>query len=384
MNSTRPPKMRYCTMCLYPASSAVPLVFDENGRCSGCRTSQQKVNIDWGRRRELLNKIVELNRSKNKSNYDCIIPVSGGKDSYFQTYFVTRVLGLKPLLVTYHGNNYLEVGERNLRKMREVFNVDYIVFGPSVETLVKLNKKCFKLMGDMNWHAHCGIFTYPVQIAAKFNIPLIIWGEHGYTDLGGMYSMNDLVEMTRKYRTEHACRGYDWDDMIDSELGITEQDVLWAKYPTDEELEDVGVRGIYLGFFVEWDANKHVELVKRECGWESSDIPFDRTYRKFSNLDDMHENGVHDYLKFIKFGYGRATDHACKDVRSGKMTREEGIKMVKKYDHVRPSDLQRWLKYVGMSEDEFDRIADTFRDPRVWWKNENGVWVKDNIWDDND
>ena len=105
----------------------------------------------------------------------------------------------------------------------------------------------------------------------------------------------------------------------------------------------------------------------REYGLRSPPEPFERTYRRMSNLDDMHENGIHDYLKFVKFGYGRGTDHACKDIRAGRMTREEGIEMVRKYDHVKPRrDLERWLDYVGMTEDEFDAIADTFRDPRVW------------------
>jgi N-acetyl sugar amidotransferase len=380
----RPPKMKYCKKCVYPSSSAVPLAFDENGKCSGCKASEQKRDIDWDKRLELLKKIAEKYRSKDGSNYDCLIPVSGGKDSYFQTYFVTKVLGLRPLLVTYHGNNYIDVAERNLARMRKVFNVDHIIFKPSEEILKKLNLKCFKLMGDMNWHNHCGIFTYPVQIAVKMKIPLIIWGEHGYTDLGGMYSMNDMIEMTRKYRTEHACRGYDWFDMVDEELGITKQDVLWAKYPTDEELEELDVRGIYLGMFVPWDANVHAKKMMKEYGWETSDEPFERTYRQFSNLDDMHENGAHDYMKYIKFGYGRGTDHSCKDIRAGHMTREEGIEKVKQYDHVKSKDIQRWIKYVGITEEEFDKIADTFRDPNVWWKNEKGEWVKDNLWDEDE
>jgi N-acetyl sugar amidotransferase len=377
----RPPKMRYCKKCVYPASSAVPLVFDENGICSGCRVHSQNKQIDWKEREIMLKKIIKEYKSKNKSNYDCIIPVSGGKDSYFQTYYVTKVLGLKPLLVTYDGNNYLPVGERNRKRMRELFDVDHIIFGPSVELLKKLNKKCFKKMGDMNWHAHCGIYTYPVQLAAKLNIPLIIWGEHGYVDLGGMYSMNDMTEMTKKFRNEHACRGYDWDDMIDPKLKVTEQDVLWAKYPSDDELEEKDIRGIFLGFYVNWDANNHTKKMIEKFKFEPADKPFDRTYRLFSNLDDMHENGIHDYMKYIKFGYGRATDHVCKDIRGGYMDRKKGIEMIKKYDHVKPNDLKRWLKYVDMTEKEFDKIADTFRDPRVWWKNKKGEWVKDNIWD---
>jgi len=383
MDVKRPPQMRYCTKCVYPASSAVPLAFGENGVCSGCRVHEQNKHINWNERAKILKKIIEKYKSKDNSNYDCLIPVSGGKDSYFQTYYITKILGLKPLLVTYDGNNYLEVGIRNRNRMREVFNVDHLIFGPSIDVLKKLNKKCFMKMGDMNWHAHCGIYTYPVQIAIKMNIPLIIWGEHGYTDLGGMYSMYDLPEMTKKFTREHACRGYDWTNMVDKEMGIREQDLLWAKYPSDEDLEQKDIRGIFIGFYTYWDANAHGKKMIEEFGFETSPEPFDRTYRRMSNLDDMHENGIHDYMKYIKFGYGRATDHVCKDIRGGYLTREEGIKLVQKYDHVKPRDLKRWLKYVDMTEEEFDRIADTFRDRRVWWKNEKGEWIKDNIWNKN-
>jgi len=358
--------------------SAVALQFDERGVCSGCRVSEQKPDIDWDERAEWLQELVEEYRSPDGSNYDCMIPVSGGKDSWFQTYYVTQVLKLKPLLVTYHGNNYLDVGLRNLKKMRETFGVDHIFFSPSVEVLKKLNRVCLKKMGDMNWHAHCGIFTYPVQMAVKLNIPLIIWGEHGFLDLGGMFSLNDLIEMTAKFRLEHAQRGFDWFDMVGEE-GLTPQDLLWARYPSDEDLERVGIRGIYLGNFVPWDANSQTAKMK-ELGFEESPEEFERTYRKMSNLDDMHENGMHDYLKFIKFGYGRCSDHVCKDIRLGAISREEGIARVKKMDHVKSKDLLRWLEYVGMSEDEFDQIADTFRDPRVWTKNSEGSWEKENIW----
>ena len=376
--------MQYCTKCVYPMASAVPLSFDDSGACSGCRVSNPTNTINWTERSKWLKELVEEYRSTDSSNYDCIIPVSGGKDSWFQTYYVKEVLGLNPLLVTYNGNNYLDVGLRNLKKMRDVFGVDHHFFSPSVAVIKKLNRLCFKKMGDMNWQNHAGIFTYPVQIAVQLNIPLIIWGEHGYLDLGGMFSMNDLIEMTAKFRLEHAQRGFDWFDMLDAanpgmEEGITAKDMLWCRYPSDEALEEVGVRGIYLGNFVYWDANKQTELMKK-FGFEESPEPFDRTYRRMSNLDDMHENGIHDYLKFIKFGYGRATDHACKDIRLGKMTREQGIEVVRRYDHVKSRDLLRWLEYTGMSEDDFDSIADTFRDPRVWTKNSEGNWEKDTIW----
>ncbi len=380
--------IQYCTRCVYPAISAAPLTFDQHGVCSGCRIHEQRKIINWEQRWQWLKELT--NEYRSSSNYDIVIPVSGGKDSYFQTHVAVKELGLKALLVTYHGNNYLPEGEYNLYRMREVFDCDHIIVRPSVDTLIKMNRIGFKLQGDMNWHAHCGIFTVPIQVAVRYKVPLILWGEHGFMDLGGMYSYNDFVEFTAKFRLEHALRGYDWSDFIDEGLeklerpnlkeGLTSKDLLWAQYPSDEEIDEVGVRGIYLSNFVNWDANEHTKLVMELYGWRPAQQPFERTYRSISNLDDMHENGIHDYLKFIKFGYGRASDHACKDIRSGVMSRDQGIEMVSKYDHVKPRrDLERWLRYVDITEEEFDYICDTFRDSRVW-RVENGQWVKDNIW----
>lgn len=380
--------VKYCSKCLYPAVTTTPATFDESGVCSGCRVSGQRPSVDWEKRWQFLKDLVNEYRSDN--NYDIVIPVSGGKDSYFQTHIAVKELGLKALLVTYHGNNYLPEGEYNLYRMREVFNCDHVIVKPNIDVLIKMNRLGFKLQGDMNWHNHCGIFTVPIQVAVRYKVPLMMWGEHGFMDLGGMYSYNDFVEFTAKFRLEHAQRGYDWHDFTDEGLeklgrpelkeGLTAKDLLWAQYPSDEDIDEVGVRGIYLSNFVNWEANDHVDLVKKLYGWKEAEQPFERTYRRFSNLDDMHENGIHDYLKFVKLGYGRATDHGCKDIRAGLMTRDEGIAMVRKYDSVKPRrDLERWLKYVDMTEEEFDYICDTFRDSRVW-RIENGQWVKDNIW----
>jgi N-acetyl sugar amidotransferase len=373
-------RMQYCEKCCYPAI-AVFVTMEDDGICSGCRVAAQKPAIDWQERGELLREILEEHRSKDKSNYDCIIPVSGGKDSYFQTHVIKNVYGMNPLLVTYHGNNYLPEGQYNLDRMREIFGVDHLVFGPSIELLKKFNRAGLLVQGDMNWHSHCGIVTYPIQIAVKFRIPLVIWGEHGPTHIGGQHSFNDFVEMSARARKEHYLRGFDWYDFVGHE-GITDKDLIWARYPSDDELEDVGVRQIHLGNYVHWDENIHSKLVRDVYNWEQARQPFERTYRMISNLDDMHENGIHDYLKFVKFGYGRCTDHVSKDIRAGHMTREQGVELIRRYDSVKPRrDLDRWLGYVDMTEAEFDRICDGFRDPRVWWRNESGEWQKDNIWD---
>lgn len=375
--------MKYCQRCVYP-QIAVNLDVDDDGVCSACRAHERFDAITpefWEKRKKMFERILEETLKNNTSNYDCVIPVSGGKDSYYQTHKIATDYGLKPLLVTYHGNNYLPEGDYNRDRMRHAFNADHIVMGPSVEVLKKLNRLTFKKMGDMNWHNHCGIKTVPVQIAVRYNIPLVIWGEVVW-DISGMHDPEDFVEFSARVRHEHALRGYEWYDLInDPKEPLTEKDMLWAKYPSDEEILKVGVRGLYIGNFFKWDPNEHTKLVMEQHGWKPSEKPFERTYRKFSNLDDRYENGSHDFLKYIKFGYGRASDHASKDIRSGYMTREEGIEMVRKYDHVIPSDLYYWLDYVGMKEEEFWKTANSFRDRRVW-RFENGQWVKDNIWDE--
>ena len=374
------PPVRYCSRCVYPSASAVPLTFDENGVCSGCRTSMQKTDIDWDERLEWLLDDVEPYRKS--SGYECIIGVSGGKDSYYQAHFVKEKLGLKPLLVTYNGNNYTDQGWENLMRMKEVFNTDHIIISPGVDTLIRMNRLCFRMMGDMNWQNHAGIATIPMKMGAQLNIPLVFWGEHGWTDLGGMHSMHDMVEFTARYRKDQMLRGYDWHDMLGDEKDpVYEHELEWCRYPTDEEIDRVGLRGIFIANYDPWDANAHTKLVMEKYGWKPSPVPFERTYRTISNLDDRYENGIHDYLKFIKFGYGRASDHACKDIRSGYMSRDEGVEMVRKYDHVKSSDLQIWLEYVDRTEEWFDAVCDTFRDPRVW-TSVDGRWYKQNIWDE--
>lgn len=374
--------VRWCTRCVYPGISAAPMEFDAHGECMGCRMSEVKKDIspaEWDRRRELLRALLDRYRCRDGSRHDCVIAVSGGKDSWFQTHVIKNELGLNPLLVTYNGNNYTEVGWRNLLRMREVFGVDHIIYSPGVGLLRKLNSLAMVIMGDMNWHCHVGITTLPVRMAAQHRIPLVIWGEHGYLDLCGQFSMNDFPEMSYRDRLEHFARGYEWNFFVGLE-GIGSQDMLPYKYPSDKELFELDLRGVYIGNYLPWEANNHGQLMVDTYGFETSAEPFDRTYRRMSNLDDMHENGVHDYLKFIKFGYGRCTDHACKDIRAGLMTRERAVELVRAYDHVKPRDLKRWLDYVGWTEERFDRLADTFRDPRVW-RRENGHWAKDDIWD---
>jgi N-acetyl sugar amidotransferase len=380
----------YCSNCFYGSYTDQKLFFDSRGYCTGCQNSEFANTINWNERLEKLKIIFnELKKSSKNQDYDLVIGVSGGKDSYYQTHFAKNILGLRPLLVTYYGNNYTDDGEYNLRRMKEIFDVDHIIFKPETDVLIKMNRLGFRLQGDMNWHNHCGIMTYPIRVAIEKKINVILWGEHGYMDRSGMFSYDDYVEFTKKYRKEHDLRGFDWYDFTNQGLekhnlknfseGLTESDLSWAIYPSDKEIFEVGLRGIYLSNFQSWDGNKNAAISKKLYGWREYQGEFQRTYRKISNLDDMHENGAHDYLKFIKYGYGRGSDHSTKDLRLGYITREQGIAYVKKYDHIIPTqDLKRWYNYAHISEEEFHSYSEKFRDPRVWYI-KNNKWYKKNF-----
>jgi len=373
--------MKYCKKCVYPFAT-VNLNIEDDGICSSCNTFKAFEEISdefWEIRKTKLISLLSESLDNNKSNYDCMIPVSGGKDSYYQAHVITKELGLKPLLMTYHGNNFLPEADHNRDNMRHVFNADHIVWGPSVDVLIKLNRIAFKKMGDMNWQNHCGIFSAPIQVAVNFKIPILIWGEINW-DISGMFDPDDFMEFSARVRHEHDLRGYEWYDFLDDKIDkLEEKDMIWAKYPSDEDILELGVRGLYVGNFFKWDPNWHTKLVQEEYGWKPAQQPFERTYRTFSNLDDRYENGIHDLMKFVKFGYGRCSDHASKDIRTGYLNREQGVELVRKHDHIVSSDLYYWLDYVSMTEEEFWQTADTFRDPRVWWI-KNNEWWKDNVW----
>jgi N-acetyl sugar amidotransferase len=369
--------MRYCARCVYPENARPSIIFDDEGVCSGCRLHESRPSIDWEERGRWLKELLEEYKEKARKNnnpYDCIIPVGGGKDSLYQTYLIKKVYKMNPLLVTYNHTFNTKRGIRNLTNVVKQFDCDLIRFTSNPGSVRKISRYMLKKIGDITWHYHSGIMTFPIQTAVRYKIPLIVWGEHGFADLLGMFNQDDMVEFTKKVRREHHMRGFEPEDLVnDPESGITMQDLAPFQYPSDEEIEEVGVRGIYLHNYLHWDARKHTKLMIEKFGFETA-LKRERTFHIYDKLDDIHANGAHDYLKYLKFGYGRATDDASMEIRHGRMTREEGIEMVKKYDHVRPSDLDIFLKFAGMTEKEFEQSIEHLRDPQIWEKDSKGKW----------
>ncbi len=376
--------MEYCKRCLYPANAKPTIILDDDGVCSGCRYHESRQNIDWQKRQEMLTDILDEHKAKAKATnnpYDCIIPVSGGKDSHFQTYIMKVVYGMNPLLVTYNHIFNTRLGIRNLNNLVEKLGVDLIRFTANPESVRKISRYMLKTVGDLTWHYHAGIRTLPFQIAVKYKIPLIVWGEHGFAELTGIVTLEDMVEFTKWTRQEHDMRGYEPSDLINEESGITEKDLVPYIYPADEEIEALDVRGIYMSNFYYWDALGHAKKMKNMFDFGIHPGPREKTFILHGKIDD-HANDVHDYLKYLKFGYGRATDDASMEIRHGRMTREEGIDLVRKYDHVRPSSLETYLEFMHVSEKEFYQWIAPMRDLDIWQKSSGNQWrVKDSVAD---
>lgn len=375
--------MNYCSRCVYPANARPGIVFDEQGVCSGCRLIESRPVIDWSAREKLVREILMGYKARQRAKhnpYDCIVPVSGGKDSTYQVWLLRTKYELNPLLVTYNHTFNTPLGIRNLTNLVERLDCNLLRFTTAPGAAKRLAKHMLRKVGDVTWHYHAGIMTFPSQIAVRYDIPLVVWGEEGFSELVGMHNQDDLVEFTKKKRQEHSMRGFEPEDLLNEpDCPLSEYDLAPFFYPSEEELERVGVRGIYLSNFVSWNARKQTEFLIENLGFETAQKR-ERTFNLYDKLDDIHANGLHDYLKYLKFGYGRATDDASTEIRHGRMTRERGIEMVMKYDHVRPSDVDVFLKAVGMTEEELLRIVEPMRDPAMWSRDESGHWVpRDNV-----
>lgn len=378
--------MRYCKRCCYPENARPTIIFDEEGVCSGCRyhESREAADIDWEERERMLARILEEAQedARKKGNiYDCIIPVSGGKDSHFQTWLLKEKYGMTPLLVAFNHTFNTPAGNRNLENLARRSGCDLYRITPSAHSVRKISRFMLGRVGDLTWHYHAGIYTVPFQVSAQMNIPLIVWGEHGYAELTGMFSIRDFVEFTRWTRKQYDMRGLDVFDVVeDPSNDIRLSDMAPYIFPSSEEVERVNMRGIYLSNFINWEAKRQTELMMRT--WDFAPVTFrrDRTFNLYSHIED-HANEVHDYMKFLKFGYGRASDAVSREIRLGRLRREEGLELVREYDHVEPKTLEVYLDLFEMTREEFFRLFDNQRDERIWERGPDGDWrMKDAIY----
>jgi N-acetyl sugar amidotransferase len=348
------------------------LILDDQGVCSGCRVHEEKDFLDWNSRFETLKKIVISNtKQTKKSQFDCIIPVTGGGDSYFIVHTVKNVLGMNPLLVHYNSHYNTKIGIRNLANLSTVFDCDIVTSTPAPAVLKRITRETLRQYGSMYWQVLAGYLTYPVQVAVKYRIPLIVWGVHPWSDQTGMFSHLDEMEMTERCRVEHGLMGIYGKELL-SGKDVQPSDLIHFTYPEDSHLEAVGVRGIFLSNYVRWDAKSQHEKMIDLYGYESAAQA--RTFNTYEDVHCFHSAGLHDYLKFIKLGYGKVTDHASREIRLRRMTREEGLAMVRKYSEIVPPDIKYFLDWIEMDEAELLAHVNDRRDAAIWQKESDGSW----------
>lgn len=370
--------MIYCKRCLYPSNHPYGMIFDDDGVCMGCRVHEEKDELDWDSRFKKLEQIVHSNsKIMGTKNFDCIIPVTGGGDSYFIVHVAKNILGMNPLLVNYNSHYNTKLGIRNLANLSTVFDCDIVTSTLSPNHVKKITNQSIKQYGSMYWQALAGYTTFPVQTAIRFRIPLIIWGVHPWSEQTGMFSHIDEVEMSHRCRKEHALMGISAEDLVHSDSNVTRGDVQPFIYPYDNELEAVGVRGIYLSNYIRWDSKAQHELMIDQYGYESSKQQ--RTFNTYEDVHCFHSSGIHDYIKYLKYGYSKVTDHASREIRLKRMTRKTGIEMVKKYSEKEPEDLELFLKWVGMEKDDFYLHINKFRDKNAWNFQNNEWKLNDSI-----
>jgi N-acetyl sugar amidotransferase len=362
---------------MYPETKP-DLWFDEAGKCSACINFENRTEIDWAARQKEFSDITERYKSIDGSNYDCIIPVSGGKDSTFQVIKVLQA-GLNPLCVTAETDSLSELGRRNLENLKRL-GVDHVNVTPNPKVRRKLSRLALREVGDIQWAEHVTIFTIPIQVAVEKNIPLIVWGENSQHEYGGPAAAAENNVLDRRWLEEFGgMLGMRITDLIGQD-GITRKDLIPYFYPSDEDLKRVGVTGIFLGYYFPWDGYNNT-LLAQAYGFESYPTPTEGSLVNYENLDNYYHR-IHDYFKYIKYGFGRATDQANNHIRRGRLERKDIVEFLKENDGAYPSvylqrPLESVLEEIELSKEEFDEICDRFTNKKLFKTDRKGNLVRD-------
>ena len=343
----------YCKRCLYPDTKP-DLLIDEDGICSACRSFEKRDEIDWDARASEFVNLVDQNRS---DEYDCIVPVSGGKDSHYQI-IKLKELGFKPLAVTATTCDLSPLGRLNLDNIATL--CDHIEITPDKTVRRRLNKFCLETVGDISWPEHVSIFTVPVRVAIERGIKIIIWGECPQNEYGGPAA--DSSTLNRRWLEEFGgLLGLRVSDLPETDLSD-------YQYPSQDDLDKTGVTGLFLGHYFSWDGYENSVIAKRH-GFTEWDRNIEGSLCRYENLDN-YQTGIHDWFKYLKFGFGRATDIACNHIRRVRWVRPDAVIGLEKNDGRVPytylgKPLGKILSEIDVTEDEFFKIAHRFRNKKL-------------------
>jgi N-acetyl sugar amidotransferase len=354
------PTLQRCLRCGLPETYET-IEFDPSGVCNICRSAAFKqTQIDWAVRKKLLDEIV--GRYRGKYDYDCIVPFSGGKDSTFQLYYLCKEYRLKPLVVRFNHGFQRATVKANAERTLRTLGVDFIEFTPNWQIVKRVMREAFVRKTDFCWHCHCGIYSYPLRLAVKLNVPLVVWGEPiseitAYYD----YERDDVEFEDEEKFNMFRNLGMSADDMfgmIDSKDDpVDRRDLLPYTYPSPEDLRRIKCTSICLGSFIPWDYTRQTDLIKRELGWETDELEgVPAELNTSGEKIECFMQGPRDYVKFMKRGYGRSTQMIAFHARNDRMKVEDAVQYYQQ-EGKRPPSLEILLEYLGMTEEEFNNIV---------------------------
>jgi len=352
--------LKRCNKCGLPETYET-IEFNNEGVCNICTQNVYKrEKIDWDSREAMFGDIIEEYRGKY--DYDCIVPFSGGKDSTYTLWKLVTHYKVKPLVVQFnHGFMRPTLNENNIKTFKKL-GVDVVSFTPNWKIVKRLMLEALVRKGDFCWHCHTGIFSYPMHIAIKYNVPLIIWGEPSSEYTAYYDYKDDEIEQVDETRFNRFVNlGITAEDMYgmikDDTDGLDVRDLNPYTYPKLRDLKKLGYRSICLGSYIPWNVKKQSELIQNELGWKGDQVegmPWDvYPYEKI----ECSMQGVRDYIKYLKRGYGRVTQMTALDLRNGVMDKEVADRLIEEYEGKKPRSLELFLGYLGISEDEFNKVV---------------------------
>jgi len=365
--------MRYCRKCWIPDTKPHAM-FDEAGVCSACAAHAGKRAaqnaIDWSGRAAEFDTLVAEAKRRRAPFYDVLVPVSGGKDSITQ---VHRLLGKDLRILAAHVDYGIktEIGSRNLQRIPDM-GANLVIYRPELTLHRRLVRLGFEDFGDPDLLSHTMLHAYPLHVALQFQIPLVLLGENSAFEYGGAEELATRNSMNRAWFSRYAAN-----NGMDARFVSSRYDIPYERlrlYDFPDELESSGTRAVFMSYYFFWDSETHLEIARRH-GFESLHGSSEGTYRNFVGIDEKI-NRIHQYFKVLKFGYGRATDHACEDIRNGRLTRDEARELIRRHDLVPLSDefVDDFAAFAGITRERFFEVMDRYRDPDVWRQWPDGRW----------
>ena len=366
-------QITYCKKCLYPSTK--PDLWFRDGICGACHSFEQRSRYDWQNGSAVLREIIKNNRKNPK--YDCIIPVSGGKDSTYQVWRIKKE-GYNPLCVTAPTDQLTELGRKNIENLKSL-GCDYIEFSVNREVRKRINRHAFFSVGDIQWPEHLLIYTIPVRAAVLFQIPIIVWGECPQREYGaGRPEDAGLKYFDRRVLEEYgSLNGLRVSDLDEIE-GVSRSDLYLYEYPDADDVEELGLKGIYLDNYFPWNGISNY-VISQSLGFEVYHKNILGTIANYENLDN-YVHGIHDYLKYLKFGFGRATDVACNLIRRGLLSRNDAVELVISNDGIFPAfymdkSLEAILEEYSISMDEFREVCGDYTNYSLFKQDQQGELI---------